>query len=149
MMDPIQIPILLKAIDFVFDEGRKILEERRERRKMEASSPQIEEPREMKESVPIEPERAHEIKQDLIASKIDELLWQYHREEVEHLVRLLEKHTRAYYTFKEQFAEFGSAFVPPYIVSQMKEKENSILETRKQLEGVLSKIYKKDLSLTK
>ena len=33
MIDPIQVPILLKAIDFVFDEGRKILEERRERRK--------------------------------------------------------------------------------------------------------------------
>ena len=33
MIDPTQLPILLKAIDFVFDEGRKILEERRERRK--------------------------------------------------------------------------------------------------------------------
>jgi hypothetical protein len=37
MLDPIQIPILLKAIDFVFDEGRKILEERRERRKTGAA----------------------------------------------------------------------------------------------------------------
>jgi len=33
MIDPTQLPILLKAIDFVFDEGRKILDERRERRK--------------------------------------------------------------------------------------------------------------------
>ena len=33
MLDPIHIPVLLKAIDFIFDEGRKILEERRERRK--------------------------------------------------------------------------------------------------------------------
>ncbi len=37
MIDPVQLPILLKAIDFVFDEGRKILEERRERRKMDTS----------------------------------------------------------------------------------------------------------------
>ena len=29
MLDPNQLPILLKAIDFVFDEGRKILDERR------------------------------------------------------------------------------------------------------------------------
>ncbi len=33
MIDPIQLPILMKAIDFIFEEGRKILEERRERRK--------------------------------------------------------------------------------------------------------------------
>jgi len=149
MIDPTQLPILLKAIDFVFDEGRKILEERRERRKMEASSSQVEGPREEKEIVPLEPEKVNEIKQDLIASKIDELLWKYHKEEVEHLVRLLEKHTRAYYTFKEQFAEFGSAFVPPHVMSQMREKENFMTETREQLEGVLSKVYKKDISLTK
>ena len=39
MIDPTQLPILLKAIDFVFEEGRKILEERRERRKANATPP--------------------------------------------------------------------------------------------------------------
>jgi hypothetical protein len=145
MIDPTQLPILMKAIDFVFDEGRKILEERRERRKMNAASAKEEEQKPVTESSLPEPEQEEEIKQDLIASKIDDLLWKNHAEEVEHLVRLLEKHTRAYYTFKEQFAEFGSVYTPPHIVSQMKEKENSIIETRKQLEIVLSKVYKKDI----
>ena len=43
MIDSIQIPLLLKAIDFVFDEGRKILAERRERRMAENTAPKAEE----------------------------------------------------------------------------------------------------------
>src|SRR5215208_7906966 len=90
MIDPIQVPILLKAIDFVFEEGKKILQERRERRKMnDASSPSdVQEPQ--KEIVPLEAEQIEEVKQDLLASKIDDLLWQSHEAEVQHLVRLLD-----------------------------------------------------------
>jgi hypothetical protein len=35
MIEAVGIPILLKAVDFLFEEGRKILQERRERRKAE------------------------------------------------------------------------------------------------------------------
>ena len=146
MIDPTQLPILLKAIDFIFDEGHRILEERREQRK-NGDSPASTEPQEpVKEINPAEIQKNNETKQDLLASKIDEILWQNHQKEIEHLVRLLEKHTNNYYTLKEQFAEFGSAFVPPYIMSQMREKENAIMETRKQLETVLSKVYNKDIT---
>ena len=62
MIDSIQIPLLLKAIDFVFDEGRKILAERRERRMAENTAPKAEEPKaEVKEVIPIEPEKADEL----------------------------------------------------------------------------------------
>jgi hypothetical protein len=77
---------------------------------------------------------------------VDELLWRTHEDEVRSLVRQLEKHTQGYYTLKEQFAEFGSAYVPPHIVSQIRDREELILETRARLEAVLSKIYKKDIS---
>lgn len=152
MLDAVQIPILLKAIDFVFDEGRRILEERRERRKAETSAPTVqpqhaeEKPPAEQEAAPLAPEQAEEIKKDLVASKIDELLWRTHEDEVRSLVRQLEKHTQGYYTLKEQFAEFGSAYVPPHIVSQIRDREELILETRTRLEAVLSKIYKKDIS---
>ncbi len=146
MIDPVQIPILLKAIDFVFEEGRKILEERRERRKMNDSSPKSEVPEPQKEIASLQIEQIQEVKQDLLTSKIDDLLWQNYEEEVRHLVSLLQSHTKNYYILKEQYAKWGSALVPPIIMIQMEEKENSILETRKQLEVVLSKIYKKDIS---
>lgn len=147
MIDPTQLPILLKAIDFVFEEGRKILEERRERRKMNDNSPKSENQEPAKEIPPaeLEIEKANEIKQDLLASKIDELVWQNHELEVQHLVRLLEKYSRNYYLAREQYAAWGSALVPPIIVHNMAESENSVLETIKRLEDILSKVYKKDI----
>jgi len=145
MIDPVQLPILLKAIDFVFDEGRKILEERRERRKKTSSSPEkaIQEP--IKEIAPLEPEKAVEVKQNLLDSKIDEILWQNHEMEIQHLVKLLETYSRNYRLASEQYAKWGSALVPPIIMHNMTEAENSMIETIHRLEIVLSKVYKKEL----
>lgn len=138
MIDAIQIPILLKAIDFVFDEGRRILEERRERRKAEAEEPKAEQ-----ETVPLAPEKADEIKKDLTASKIDEILWKNHEADVKHLVALLETYSRNYQIAKEQYAKWGSALVPPIIVHNLNEAENSIADTLHKLEEALSRVYKK------
>ena len=148
MIDPVQLPILLKAIDFVFDEGRKMLEERRERRKANDASLEIEKQEPAKEIVLPEPETSKEIKQDLLASKIDELLWQNHEEEVQHLVRLLETYSRNYHLAKEQYAKWGSALVPPIIMHNMTDAENSMIATINQLEIILSKVYKKDIQST-
>jgi hypothetical protein len=145
MIDPIQLPILMKAIDFVFEESRKILEERRERRKLNAPTPESKDQEPAKELVLPEPEQAKEAKQSLIASKIDEVLWQDHEKEVEHLVRLLETYSRNYHLAREQYAKWGSALVPPIIMHNLTEAENATIETTKQLEIVLSKVYKKDI----
>jgi hypothetical protein len=146
MIDPTQLPILLKAIDFVFDEGRKILEERRERRKNGDSSATNENEEPAKETPPAEIQVQAEIKQDLLASKIDEILWQNHEMEVKHLVKLLETYSRNYHLASEQYAKWGSALVPPIIVNNMTEAENSMLDTIQRLETVLSKVYKKDIT---
>jgi len=151
MIDAIQIPILLKAIDFIFDEGRKILDERRERRKTDPARGEIQEP--PKEVTPPAPEPKQDSapkpvfdpKQELLTSKIDEILWRDHETEVQHLVRLLETYSRNYHLAKEQYAKWGSALVPPIIINNMSDAENSMIETIKQLEAVLSKIYKKDI----
>ena len=145
MIDPTQLPILLKALDFVFDEGRKILEERRERRKQE-NAPKSDAQEPSAEAALAEPEKSTEVKQDLLSSKIDEILWKNHEAEIQHLVRLLETYSRNYQIAKEQYAKWGSALVPPIIVSNMNEAENSMLETIKRLETILSKVYKKDVS---
>lgn len=149
MIDPIQLPILLKAIDFIFDEGHRILAEHRERKRMQepASSHEIMEPS-LEIALP-DPGKAAEVKQDLLTSKIDEILWQNHELEIQHLVRLLETYSRNYYLAKEQYAKWGSALVPPIIVSNMNEAENSMLETIKRLEAILAKVYEKDITTTK
>jgi hypothetical protein len=149
MIDPIQVPILLKAIDFVFEEGKKILQERRERRKMNDASPQsnVQEPQ--KEITPVQIEQMAGVKQDLLASKIEDLSWFNHEEEVQHLVRLLDTYSRNYHLAKEQYAKWGSALVPPIIMHNMTDAENSMIETIERLQTVLSKVYKKDITLNK
>jgi len=145
MIDPTQLPILLKAIDFVFEEGRKILEERRERRKMQDQPPKSEEKSSPGDVVPLEPEKALEIKQDLLASKVDDILWHNHEQELQHLVRLLDTYSSNYYLSREQYAKWGDALVPPIIVNNLRDAEKSMIETIKRLEVVLSKIYQKEL----
>ena len=122
MIETLQIPILLKAIDFIFEEGRKILEERRERRKNDNSS-KSESP-EPEKTDPAAVQKQTEVKQDLLASKIDENIWQNHEQEVQHLVRLLETYSRNYYIAKEQYAKWGSALVPPIIMHNLTEAED-------------------------
>jgi len=145
MIDPAQLPILLKAIDFVFDEGRKILEERRERRKLKDSPSKTESPEIEKEIALPEPESQIISKQIVLDSKVDETLWQNHEEEVKHLVRLLETYSRNYHLAKEQYAKWGSALVPPIIVNNMSDAENSMIEAMGKLQNILSKVYKKDI----
>ena len=147
MLDPIQIPILLKAVDFVFEEGRKILEERRERRKSNeaGSKSEVQEPEKEVAQTPAIVQEQAEMKQDLLTSKIEDGLWQNHEQEVQHLVRLLETYSRNYHLAQEQYAKWGSALVPPIIIHNLTEAENSMLGTIKQLEVVLSKVYKKDI----
>ena len=149
MIDPVQLPLLLKAIDFVFEEGRKILEERRERRKVSALPSKGEESGTAKEPAPPEPEVEKEIKQELLSSKVDELLWQNHQLEIQHLVKLMETYSRNYHLAREQYAKWGDALVPPIIVHNVQEAENGMVETIKQLETVLAKVYKKDINLIK
>jgi len=146
MIDPTTLPILLKAIDFIFDEGRKILEERRERSTNGESVPSSLNQEPEKGPIPTEIQKTNEVKQDLLVSKIDEILWKDHELEVQHLVKLLETYSRNYHLASEQYAKWGSALVPPIIVNNMTEAENSMLATIQRLESVLSKVYKKDIT---
>ena len=149
MLDAIQLPILLKAVDFVFDEGRKLLEERRERRKSNdhpSESPELESPA---GNTHTELQTKTDIKQDLIVSKVDEILWQNHEEDVKHLVRLLEIYSKNYQLASEQYAKWGSALVPPIIMHNLEDAEAAMLKTLKQLEVILSKVYNKDIHTIK
>ena len=150
MIDPTQLPLLIKAVDFVFEEGHKILEERRERRKKTNDvASDSEDPEPASELVLPKPEDEKEIRQDLLTTKIDDLLWQNNQLEIQHLVKLLETYSHNFYLAKEQYAKWGDALVPPIIVHNMQDSENSMLETIKQLEIVLSKVYNKDINLIK
>ena len=144
MLDATQLPILLKAIDFIFDEGRKILEERRQRRKGNEKATETDPAKPADENPPEAPKVITESKQELLNSKIDEIQWKNHEAEISHLVRLLDTYSNNHHLASEQYAKWGSALVPPIIVNNMVEAENAVLETTGKLEVLLSKVYKKE-----
>jgi hypothetical protein len=129
------------------------LEERRERRKLNDAAAKSEQPGPAKEVAPAElakgpaPAEQQEFKQELLTSKVDELLWQAHQMEIQHLVKLMETYSRNYHLASEQYARWGDALVPPIIVHNMQEAENALVETIKKLEMVLAKVYKKDITI--
>jgi hypothetical protein len=151
MIDPIQLPILMKAIDFVFEEGRKILQERRERRQAQENAAKAEAETQpplhttSQETTEVVVQTQDQVKQDLLASKIDEILWQNHEAEVQHLVRLLDTYCRNYQIAREQYAKWGSALVPPIIVHNLNEAEDASLQTIEKLKAVLAKVYEKEI----
>ena len=149
MIDPVQLPLLMKAVEFLFDEGRRVFEKRRERMQAGTTTPTLSEP-DLPQAVapPPDSERDMALKQDLLASKIDELLWKNHEEEIQHLVRLMEIHSRNHHLASEQYAKWGGALVPPIIVHNLTEAENAMLETTRRLETVLSKVYDRDIPPT-
>jgi hypothetical protein len=145
MIDPTQLPILLKALDFLFDEGHKIMEERRERRRKQDSLPGVQAESSLEIAPPKLPSDTQN-KQDLLAFKVDEILWRNHEQEIQHLVRLLETYSGNYHLAREQYAKWGEALVPPIIVNNLRDSENSMIETLKRLEMVLSRVYKKEIT---
>ena len=140
MLEPISIPILMKAVEFLFDEASKILQERRERRKKELGSKQLEDKFDNRTT-----ENTIATKDAALGTPIDSILWGSLEAEVKHLVSLLDVYTKNYYLAKEQYAKFGSAMVPPVIVHNLAEAEDGIVDTADRLRKTLSKVYGRDI----
>jgi hypothetical protein len=148
MIETVGIPILLKAVDFLFEEGKKILKERRERRKAEQDI-EITKPETTGKSLPSEVKVSDAIdtKEVAMSQRISESVWLNSEAKIKHLMSLLEIHTRNYYLAKEQYAKWGSALVPPVIVNNLTESEDAVAETMKALQVELGKVYGKKVIL--
>lgn len=140
MLDPTAIPILLRTLDFLFEEGSKILQERRERRnvKKETGKP--------KEETVSTPDKRDELKviwskEIALTEQITPATWSTSEDEMNHLLSLLDVYTKNYYLAKEQYAKFGSALVPQVIMHNLEEAENGIAATMKKLKSVLGTVY--------
>lgn len=148
MIEAVGIPILLKAVDFLFEEGNKILQERREHRKAEPDV-KIAKPETTEKSPPFEVKVSDVIdtKEVALSQKISESVWFNSEANIKHLMSLLEIYNRNYYHAKEQYAKWGSALVPPVIVNNLTEAEDAMVETMKALQVELSKVYGKKVIL--
>jgi hypothetical protein len=147
MLETIGIPILLKAVEFLFGQGSKILEERRERRKAEQEAKK-EKPEDIASSFvgTTKPVDMIQSKEAALSQPVSEIVWSNSEANIKHLLSLLEIHTKNYYLAREQYAKWGSALVPPIIVSNLTEAENEIAKTTKELQAALSKVYGKKVA---
>jgi hypothetical protein len=150
MIEAAAIPILLKAVDFLFGEGSKILEERKERRLAQKQAEKTDSS--TLEPIPdIPPQKAPDqigispiqTKVDSLQQKVDQATWVAHQVEVQHLLSLLEIYSRNYHLAKEQYAKWGTALVPPIIVNNLEEAENNAADTINKLQAALKVIYGK------
>ena len=146
MLETVSIPILLKAVEFLFDEGKKILEERRERRKAQ-STVTDEKPETLpSKNLPSEETSKTEIiksKEAAVALPVSSSAWVDSEEKIKHLMALLEIYSKNYYLAKEEYAKWGSALVPPIIVHNLSEAEDGVAKTTSELQSILNKVYGK------
>lgn len=152
MIETIAIPILMKAVDFLFDEGHRIFRERRERRKHELEN-EMQETNQDDSAAPdatgsVETGVIH-TKEEALAIPLDEATWNNLEGKVKHLMTLLDIYTKNYYLAKEQYAKWGDALVPPVITHNLAESEDQVANTSKELQTVLSELYEKPVDILK
>lgn len=139
MIETVAIPILLKAVDFLFGEGSKILEERRKRLAKKQSS--------LKVIPPDQGSNAIISREEALKEKIEETVWESQQAKVTHLMTLLETYSQNYYLAREKYARFGRDHVPQVVVHQITEAEDEITSISKDLRDTLSQIYGKKVHI--
>lgn len=137
----LDIPILVNAIDFLFEEGKRILLERKELRKNDAGTARseteiINEPHDTDVTGHLIDSKEQLLKQQLLLRN-----WNNSESKVEQLMRLIKIYTRNYDLAKQQSAQWGSALVPPIVVNSLQEAEDSIFDTVTKLTAVLTDVF--------
>ena len=138
MLEAAQVSLLTQALDFIFEQGRLILQERRERRKATAVVPAGAAPEADSGARSLS---ARLTKLEAMHTPIRLSAWSVREAEVRHLVSLLNVQTHNYWLAKEQYARWGSAMVPPVIAGNLEEAENSVSETAARLNTILEELY--------
>jgi hypothetical protein len=141
MIEAIAVPVLVKAVEFIFGEGSKILQERRQRRN--AQEKPVDAALVSTVAVNMKPTDAISSKPDALSCSIEQSVWQNSEAKVKHLSSLLETYTKNYYLAREKYAKWGSALVPPIIVQELTEAEDGIANTTRELETILTRVYGK------
>jgi len=151
MVDPMAIPILLKAVDFLFGEGSKILEERKERRKKQSpvrNEDGIEVAEKLGDSSALQ-EDAIKTREEALQVRLSETSIKATESKLNHLLELLDIHRKNYQLVMSQYDKWGSALVPQIIMHNLEEAEDRVLETTRELQEVLSKVYGKPIQAIK
>jgi hypothetical protein len=151
MIETLAVPLVVKAIEFLFDESKKVLEERRTRReaelnasinsgKQEVEKPVVDVP--SKTQAPVE---AIHTKESALDARIDEIRLKALEKDIAHLLELSEIYKDNLYQARGKFARFGRDYAPPHLLYEIKEAEDGFVESSKKLNILLSQLYGKEI----
>jgi hypothetical protein len=151
MIETLAVPLVVKAIEFLFDESKKVLEERRTRRdaelnasinsgKQDVEKPVVDAP--SNSQAPVE---AIHTKESALDTRIDEIRLKSLEKDIAHLLELSEIYKDNLYQARGKFARFGRDYAPPHLLYEMKEAEDGFVESSKKLNTLLSQLYGKEI----
>jgi len=154
LLGVIGIFALKKAVEILFDEGRKILVKRITSEKPQSGlapgdeiEPNATEVKTQAPDTAALPDRI-DTKEKALGQPIEESLWNRERGDVEHLVKLLEIHIRNHHLAEEQLARFGGvAFAPPIVINNLREEEKEIVSNMNRLQKILTRVYGREVSI--
>jgi hypothetical protein len=136
------IPLLVKAVDFLMDEGRKYLVDRKNRKiAKKGSSPHP------AEVVNKENEQVSKLHDDLLQETVDEMLFETNRKDIESCMQRIEIHSETLRLLKDQKARSGPLGVDPKIHHSINATEQELEETMKELQKTVSKVYGKRIQI--
>ena len=139
MLDPTALPILMKSLEFLYDEYSKLLAERRERRLREEKGAEAEAIKDLPTEALPAPTKAVALEE-----KIAPTHWDASEAQVKHLTEMLEIHYGNYRHLSKQYAQWTGALVPPVIANGLAHEEKEIEKLTKELQETLAKVYGKD-----
>jgi hypothetical protein len=139
MIEALLVPVVKKAVDFLFDEGREILKAHFGRREEGAQAVDGE------GTSPQQRNRTGVlamVKEDALSKRIDEASIERHKTEIEHLLQLQEIQSRNYHLAKEQEAIWGKELVPAIVANRVIIAEKDLAQTTLRIGEVLDSIYR-------
>lgn len=137
-LEPVAGAVLTKAIDFLFDQAGKLMEERRENRK-KAGEP---------EDTPQPPAGARPATKDEMASKPKPVVLKDVNQELEHCLTMIEMYRRNKRNIEVAIAAYGGFTLAPRInQNELLDTENNIKQWSQKLKNLVEQVYGQKIML--
>lgn len=148
-MDPVSGMLIGKALDFLFDEVKLILAQRRTRQAQAEKSPSQTKGTDLATTTQHQDPQTipPTTREEILRWNLSELAYQQREREIQSLVSQLTTHRQNLNHAYEQAAKWGDALVPSIIVNTINDEEQKIFEKSSRLKRVLEQVYGRSINI--
>lgn len=144
-IDPITVPVLMKILDFFFDQGAKILQQRRERQAKELEKDGKSDATTTHDTKPMQIETTITSKESALQQKIFDQKIKYNQKRLEHLLEIKEIYTNRHDLARKKMSVLGEIDTPYKILHEIDECEREIARIMEETKILLSDIFGKPI----